>query len=56
MSVLVISEILRLFLSTLTVDDKDSLHKKKNLPELIQMNLSNKQNNFISIFHSVSEI
>ena len=41
-SVLVICKILRLFLNTLTADDKYSLHNRDNLTELIQILLSQK--------------
>ena len=40
MSVLVISDVLGLFVNTMTDDDKYSLRNRKNLPESIQMQLS----------------
>ena len=42
-SLLVIQKILRLFLHTLTVDDKDYLLNRDNLTQPIQMQLSQKQ-------------
>ena len=47
MSLLVTSEILGLFIYTLTADDKYSLPKKENLPKPIQIHLSQKK----AIFH-----
>ena len=49
MSFLVISETLGLFFNTLTADDKYSLRKKWDLPQLIQMQLSKKQKR-LSVF------
>ena len=46
MSLLVISEILGLFLNTLTTDDKYSLRNSENLSESIKMQLSEKQKTF----------
>ena len=42
MSLLVLSEILRLFVDILTADDKYSLRNKKNLQQQIQIQLSKK--------------
>ena len=42
-SLLVIQKILRLFLHTLTVDDKDYLLNRDNLTQPIQMESSEKQ-------------
>ena len=42
MSLLVIYEILGLFVNTLTVHDRHSLRYKENLPQSIQMHLSQK--------------
>ena len=47
---LVISEILGLFLNTLTVDDKYSLHDSEDLGEPSQMQLSKNKNNFHNFF------
>ena len=55
MSLLVTSEILGLFIYTLTADDKYSLPKKENLPKPIQIHLSQKKSYF-SLFCSISEI
>ena len=46
MSLLVISEILELFLNTLTADDKYSLRKSENFWQPIQMKLSKKETFF----------
>ena len=46
MTLLVISEILGLFVSTLNADDKYSLRNSNNLPQPIQMQLSNQKKNF----------
>ena len=46
MSLLVISEILGLFLNTLTTDEKYSLRNSENLSESIKMQLSKKQKTF----------
>ena len=43
-----ISEILGLFLNTLTGDDMYSLRNRKNLLQPIQMQLSNKENFFLN--------
>lgn len=50
MSLLVLSEILRLFVDILTADDKYSLRYKKNLQQLIQIQLSKKHKFFPDIF------
>ena len=47
MSLLVISEILRLFANTLTAVDKYSLHVNKNLMQTFQMQLPTKLKNFV---------
>ena len=54
-SLLVISEILGLFADTFTADGKYSLDNKENLPQPIQMQLSNKQKTF-SISCCICEI
>ena len=46
MSLLVISEILGLFVNTLTADDKYSLCNRENLLQSIQMQLSKEQKVF----------
>ena len=46
MSPLVRSEILRLFINPLTSHTKYSRHKTGNLQQLLQMQVSQKQNNF----------
>ena len=48
MSALVISDILGLFVNTLTVDYKNSLRSRKNLLQPIQLQLSKKQNFFLN--------
>ena len=48
-SLLMIQKILRLFVNTLTVDDKDYLLNRDNLTEPIQMQLSKKQKTFSEI-------
>ena len=50
MSLLVISEILGLFLNTVTANDKYSLHNREKLQEPIQMLLWNKQKTFSAFF------
>ena len=47
---LVIHEILRLLVNTLTVDDKDYLVNRDNLTQPIQIQLSQKQKTFSSHF------
>ena len=49
-SLLVRSEILRLFVNTFTTDDKYSRDERQNLPELIQMQLPRKSKTFKQIF------
>ena len=49
-SLLVIHNILRLFVNTLTVNDKHYLHNRDNLPQPIQMQLCQKQKNFSEFF------
>ena len=44
-----IQKILRLFVNTLTVDDKHYLLNRDNLTETIQMQLSKKQKTFFEI-------
>ena len=51
-SLLVISDILRLLLNILFANDKYSRHKRKNLTEVIQMEISKKS----KIFRYVSKI
>ena len=46
MSFLVTCEILRLFVNTLTVDDKYSLRNRENLRQTIEMQFSKKQRSF----------
>ena len=50
MSQMVMSEILRLFVNTLTTDDKYSLCNRENLWQTIQMQLSKKQKTFSRFF------
>ena len=45
-----IHKILRLFVNTLTVDDKHYLLNRDNLTQPIQMQLSHKQKNFFAFF------
>ena len=45
-----IQKILRLFVNTLTVDDKHYLLNRDNLAQLIQMQLSEKQKTFPEFF------
>ena len=49
-SLLVRSEILRLFVNTFTTDGKYSRDERQNLPELIQMQLPRKSKAFKQIF------
>ena len=49
-SLLVINRILRLFLNTLTVNDKHYLLNRDNLTQPIQMQLSQKQKTFSEFF------
>ena len=50
LSLLVIHKILRLFVNTLTVDDKHYLLTRDNLTQAIQIQLSQKQNTFCEFF------
>ena len=50
MSVLVSCEILRLFVKTLTADDKYSDSNMQSLPQQFQMPLSQKQKSFYGFF------
>ena len=52
MSVLVISEILGLFVNTLTADDEFFLRNRKNLPQPTQIQLSKNQKNLSQFFAS----
>ena len=47
-----IHKILRLFINTLTVDDKYYLLNRDNLTQPIQMQLSKKQKKFAQIFYA----
>ena len=49
-SLLVISKILRLFVNTLTADDKYSVFNRENLTQPIHMQLSQKQKAFPQIY------
>ena len=49
-SFLVIHKILRLFVNTLTADDKHYLLNRDNLAQRIQMQLSQKQKTFSELF------
>ena len=49
---LVLCKILRLFVNTLTADDKDSLLNRRNLTQAIQILLSNKEKTFSQFFSS----
>ena len=49
-SLLVIHKILRLFVNTLTVDEKHYLLTRKNLTETIQIKLSEKEKTFFQFF------
>ena len=50
MSLLVLCKILRLFVNTLTADDKYSLLNRDNLTQPIQILLSQKQKTFSQFF------
>ena len=50
MSLSVISEVLGLFVDTLTADDKYYLRNTGNLPQPVQMQLSKKQKTFSEFF------
>ena len=49
-SLLVIHKILRLFVNTLTVDEKHYLLARENLTETIQIKLSEKEKTFFQFF------
>ena len=49
-SLLVIQKILRLFVNTLTVNDKHYLLSRNNLTQQIQIQLSEKQKTFLDFF------
>ena len=48
-------KLLRHFINTLTADNMDSLLNRDNSTQQIQMQLSQKQKNFITIFSSTSK-
>ena len=48
-----IHKILRLFVNTLTVNDKDYLLNRENLTQQIEMQLSEKQKTFSEFFFAV---
>ena len=50
-----ICKLLRHFINTLTADNMDSLLNRDNSTQQIQMQLSQKQKNFITIFSSTPE-
>ena len=52
---LVLCKILRLFVNTLTADDKYSLLNRGNLTQPIQILLSQKQNTFYEFFAAFSK-
>ena len=52
-SLLVIHKILRVFVNTLTVDDKHYLLSRDNLMQAIQMQLSQKQKCFSQFFFAI---
>ena len=52
-SLLVIHKILRVFVNTLTVDDKHYLLSRDNLMQAIQMQLSQKQKRFSQFFFAI---
>ena len=54
-SLLGIWEILRLFVNTLTADDKYSLLKRDKLTQAIQMQLSKKKNTFSEIIFNFEQ-
>ena len=54
-SLLVIWNVLRIFINTLTADDKYSLIRRENWMQRIQMHLSQKQNSFSQSFSLFSE-
>ena len=51
-SILVLCKILRLFVNTLTADDKYSLHNRDNLTQPIHILLPKKQKTFFQFFSS----
>ena len=55
-SLLVIHKILRLFVNTLTVDEKHYLLTRKNLTETIQIKLSEKEQTFFQFFFCIFKI
>ena len=56
MSLLVTSQMLELFLNTLTADDKYSLHNIENLQQPIQLHLSKKQKTFANFFSPILKL
>ena len=48
-----IQKILRLFFDILTVEEKDYLLTRDNLTQTIQIQLSQKQNNFFEFFFAI---
>ena len=56
MSALVTSEIFRLFVNTLTPDDKSSRRYMQTFWEQVQTPLSQKERDFFKIFYWISEI
>ena len=53
---LVIHKIPRLFVNTLTADNKHFLLNRDNLPQRIQMQLSQKQKTFTKLFFCIFKI
>ena len=53
---LIIRKILRLFVNTLTFNEKNSLLIRDNLTQKIAMQLSKKQKTFFQFFFSIFEI
>ena len=53
-SFLVLCKKLRLFVNTLTADDKYSLHNRENLMQAVQMPLSQKEKRILSIFFCIT--
>ena len=56
MSALVTSEIFRLFVNTLTPDEKYSRRYMQTFWEQVQTPLSQKERDFLKIFYCISEI
>ena len=56
MSALVTSQIFRLFVNTLTPDDKYSRRNMQTFWQQVQTLLSQKEKNFFKIFYYISEI